>query len=356
MQVLYNLTAEINNNLRSPRLHLWGFPIIIAVSQEMEMMSMILLWILPILAFLCLGVCYLCFRMAFYVPKKHIIGPDEYPIPDGAVYEPYRDQMVAWMKEIRALPCQELYTRSRDGLTLYGKYYEFAPGAPMEIMFHGYRGSAERDLCGGVQRAFCLGHSVLIVDQRASGHSDGDVISFGVNESQDCLCWVEKATAVFGPNVRIILTGISMGASTVLMAAGNPLPANVVAVLADCGYTSAREIIQVVIRKMHLPPKLAYPFVWLGARIFGGFDLRKADATQALTHCKLPVIFAHGDADDFVPWAMSKANFDSYQGPKALVTIPGAGHGLCYLADPEGYLAQLKAFFDPILQEKTADA
>jgi fermentation-respiration switch protein FrsA (DUF1100 family) len=123
----------------------------------------------------------------------------------------------------------------------------------------------------------------------------------------------------------------------------------VVAVLADCGYTSAEEIIKVVIRQMHLPPNLAYPFVMLGARLFGRFDLRQANATAALTNCKVPVIFAHGDADDFVPCQMSKANYDAYAGRKALVIIPGAGHGLCYLADPEGYLAQLKAFFDSVV-------
>jgi pimeloyl-ACP methyl ester carboxylesterase len=310
---------------------------------------MVILWILLGLAALCLIISYICFRMAFFVPKKIIIGPDDYPIPDGEIYEPYREQMVAWMKEIRALPYRELTTVSHDGLTLYGKYYEFSPDAPLEIMFHGYRGSAERDLCGGVQRAFSLGHSALIVDQRAAGHSGGNVISFGANESKDCLRWVTKVNEVFGTETKIILTGISMGASTVLMAAGNELPENVVAVLADCGYTSAEEIIKVVIRQMHLPPNLAYPFVMLGARLFGRFDLRQANATAALENCKVPVIFAHGDADDFVPCHMSKANYDAFAGTKALVIIPGAGHGLCYLADPEGYLAQLKAFFDSVV-------
>ena len=310
---------------------------------------MIILWILLGLAALCLIISYICFRMAFFVPEKIIIGPDDYPIPDGEIYEPYREQMVAWMKEIRALPYRELTTVSHDGLTLYGKYYEFSPDAPLEIMFHGYRGSAERDLCGGVQRAFSLGHSALIVDQRAAGHSGGNVISFGANESKDCLRWVTKVNEVFGTDTKIILTGISMGASTVLMAAGNELPENVVAVLADCGYTSAEEIIKVVIRQMHLPPNLAYPFVMLGARLFGRFDLRQANATAALANCKVPVIFAHGDADDFVPCHMSKANYDAYAGTKALVIIPGAGHGLCYLADPEGYLAQLKEFFDSVV-------
>ncbi len=309
---------------------------------------MVIVSILLILAFLVLLISYICFRMAFYVKEKKIIGPEEFPIPDGDIYEPYREQMVAWMKEVRALPCRDFQIQSHDGLTLHGKFYEYAPGAPMELMFHGYRGSAERDLCGGVQRAFALGRSVLLVDQRAASRSGGNVISFGVNEHKDCLAWVDFAVKTF-PGTKIILTGISMGATTVLLAAGNDLPENVVGVLADCGFTSAKEIIQVVIRMLKLPPKLCYPFVKLGAKIFGHFDLEASDATAALKNYKLPVIFFHGEGDDFVPCYMSQVNYEACPSRKQLVTIPGAGHGLCYLVDPDGYLQALREFFDPIL-------
>lgn len=306
---------------------------------------MVFLFILLCLAAIVLLISYICFRMAFYVKEKAIIGPNDFPIPDGEIYEPHRPQMVAWMKEVRALPSREFTIRSHDGLKLYGKYYQFSPSAPIELMFHGYRGNAERDLCGGVQRAFSLGHSALIVDQRASCHSDGNIISFGVNEHKDCLAWLDFAIQTFGQDAQIILTGISMGATTVLLAAGRELPKNVIGVLADCGYTTAREIICEVIRQMHLPPKLSYPFVRLGAKLFGHFDLEAANAPKALANCKVPVIFFHGEADDFVPCAMSKANYDACPSRKALVTIPGAGHGLAYLVDPKGYLKAAGDFF-----------
>ena len=118
------------------------------------------------LAVAVLVISYVCFRMAFYVSEKNKKPKEEYPIPKGEIYEPYRDKMVGWIKEVRAMPCEEFHIRSFDGLRLRGKYYEYAPGAIIEIMFHGYRGSAERDMCGGVQRCFKLGHSALIVDQR----------------------------------------------------------------------------------------------------------------------------------------------------------------------------------------------
>lgn len=311
---------------------------------------MFLLWLLPILLLIILGIAYYCYRMTFYVKEKHIIGPDEYPIPNGKAYDPHREGMIHWMKQTRALPHREIYTQSHDGLKLYGKYYEYAAGAPIEIMFHGYRGNADRDLCGGVQRAFALGHNALIVDQRGACHSDGNVITFGVKESRDCRAWVDQVIETFGSDVKIILTGISMGASTVLIAAGKPLPKNVVAVLADCGYTNAKEIIQSVLRQRQLPPKLAYPLVWLGALVFGRFNLSKADATAAMVTCKVPVIFIHGGNDDFVPCHMSKANYDACScSKKALVTIDGAAHGLSYPTDPDRYVKELREFFQSLV-------
>ena len=243
------------------------------------------------------------------------------------------------------MPCQEVSVTSFDGLTLRGRFYEYAPGAPIELMFHGYRGSSERDMPGGVQRCFKLGRSALLVDQRGGGRSDGNTITFGVKEHQDCLTWVDFIVKQFGSDVKIILTGISMGASTVLMAAGKPLPSNVIGVLADCGFSSAREIIQIVIRHLKLPVKLAYPFVRLGARIFGGFSLESYSPMEAMKTCTLPVIFIHGEDDDFVPCDMSRAMYQACSSRKKLVTFPSAGHGLSCLVDPERYYAELRDFY-----------
>ena len=306
-----------------------------------------MIWFLAGLAAVVLLISYGCYRFAFYVPARKPVADDIIELPEGAVYEPYWEKMEFWIREARKLPQESVEITSFDGLKLQGKFYEYAPGAPVEIMFHGYRGSAERDMSGGVHRCFKVGRSALVVEQRCSHGSEGNTITFGINEHRDCLKWVDFAIEHLGKDIKIILTGISMGAATVMMAAGEKLPPNVVGILADCGYTSAKEIMFHVMRGMKLPPKLCYPFVKLGAKLFGHFDLDENSPIEAMKRCTLPVIFFHGEADDFVPCSMSRDIFEICTSRKRLVTIPGAGHGVSYAKDPQRYLQELRDFFGP---------
>ena len=308
-------------------------------------------WILgAVLAFILLTVlsaAYICYHITFFAPNKKKEAGDVIEIPNGKIYEPYRESMEKWTREVRAMPSQAFSITSYDGLPLHAKFYEYAPGAPIELMFHGYRGTAERDLPGGVQRSFKVGRSAFVVDQRCSGKSGGHTITFGIREHRDCLAWVDFLIKQFGPDVKILLTGISMGASTVLMAGGCDLPANVIGILADCGFSSAKDIIKIVIRQIGLPVKLCYPFVKLGARLFGRLDIEECSPVEMIKRCKVPVIFYHGEDDAFVPCEMSRINYDACPTRKELVTIPGAGHGLSYAVEPERYLDTLRAFFGP---------
>ena len=309
------------------------------------------------LFFILLGIClgllllalllsYVCFRMAFYSPKRKHSDSIDAILPPSETYAPYREQMRVLTLQTRQIPYTPAEITSFDGLKLYGKYYECDPSAPMEIMFPGYRGLAERDLCGGVQRAFAVGHNVLLVDQRACGTCEGKVITFGIYERLDCLAWIRYAIERFGPDVRIVLSGVSMGAATVTLAAGlDELPSNVFGVVADSGYSSPKDIICKVISDMHLPSRLAWPFVKLGAKLFGKFDIEAASSMEAVQKAKVPIYFAHGEADDFVPCHMTKQLYEACASKKTLALIPGAGHGLCYLVAPDTYIETLKNAF-----------
>jgi fermentation-respiration switch protein FrsA (DUF1100 family) len=289
----------------------------------------------------------ICYLLVFRATRGK--EEEEFPMPVGEIYEPYYPSMKKWQQEVARLPQKEVEIKSFDGLTLRGTYYEYSPDAPIELMLHGYRGSAKSDLCGGVLRCFKLGRSCLIVDQRTAGKSGGRVISFGINESRDCLKWIDFIIENINKNAKIIITGISMGAATVMMALSENLPKNVVSALADCGYTSPKEIIIKVLRDLHLPPWLFYPFIKLGARIFGRFDLEETSAVKGVSGANIPIIFIHGEGDDFVPCSMSERLYEICSSEhKKLYTVPGVGHGLAYPAAPEGYYRALREFEEQI--------
>ncbi len=287
---------------------------------------------------------YICFLKVFRTAKRKVLGEGEYDLPPGEMYEPFHPQIKRWVDSIRAMDRESVEITSFDGLKLRGYYYEYSPNSPLELIFHGYGGNSERDLSGGVERCFALGRSVILIDQRGAGRSDGNIASFGINERKDCISWIEFAGKKFGNDRPVIIGGVSMGAATVMMASGEELPENVVCVMADCGYSSAEEIIKKVIKDMKLPPNLLYPFIRLGGKIFGHFDIDETSPVRAVAKSKTPIIFIHGDADDFVPHSMSVACFNAAKAPKKLVTIEGAGHGLAFPKNPQKYIDSLRDF------------
>ena len=300
--------------------------------------AIFLLFILP----------YICYRKTFYSKGNKDKKFDVKNLPDQDVYNLYRDIILKDIDDVRKLKFEELQIVSFDKLNLYAKYYEYEKDSPIEIMFHGYRGNSERDLSTGVKRAFKCGRSVVLVDQRASGKSDGHTISFGIHERIDCLYWARYVSEKFGSERKIILTGISMGAATVLMASTLDLPKNVVGILSDCSYNMPKDIIMKVVKDMKLPPKLVYPFIKLGAKMYGNFNLEEASPIESVAKTKLPIIFYHGTNDDYVPCNMSEKLFEECQSNKKIVTIDKGLHGTSYLTDPNKYLDELIDFFKDI--------
>ena len=292
----------------------------------------------------------ICYLMVFYSKDRKPRAEDDYDLPPGKEYEPFYPQMIEWTKRSRATPHRKVEITTFDGLTLRGRYYELTPDAPIEIMMHGYQGNLERDLSGGIFRAMNIGHSVLLYDHRGSGLSDGNTMTFGINESRDCRRWIDYVLKNINPNAQIILSGVSMGAATAMITSGyDDLPENVVGIVADCGYTSAEDIIKKVVREMKLPPNLLYPFIKLGAKLFGGFDLDEFSPIEQVKKSKIPTIFVHGDIDGYVPMEMSERNYEACSAKhKKLVIIKGADHGLAYPVGLQNYLDVLSEFFEPV--------
>ena len=254
-------------------------------------------------------------------------------------------------QEMEIIPFEEVYVSSYDGLKLFGRYYHVADGAPLHIQFHGYRGSGIRDFCGGNKLMRESGHNTLVIDQRAHGRSEGTMITFGIRERYDCLTWTNYAAERFGAHTPIFLTGISMGAATVLMASDLPLPSNVIGIIADCPYSSPTAIIRKVCGEMGFPPTLALPFVKLGAYLFGGLRFGNCSAERSVANSDLPILLIHGEADHFVPCEMSHKIHSSCKGRHELHTFQDAEHGLSYLKDTPRYERTVRAFIASCLKD-----
>ena len=300
--------------------------------------------------FILLGA-YICYRISFFAPKRVLDKDVQIHLPEGEQYLKVRKEIERCVNNMLDRPFEPVTITTFDGQKLYARYYHVADGAPLQIQFHGYKSSAVLDFCGGSLYAGKIGHNALVVDQRSHGKSEGNAITFGVLERKDVLSWLSYARSRFGEDVRIILAGLSMGAATVLMATDQPLPSNVVGVMADCPYSSPEAIIKKVCRvEMRLPVKPLYPFIKLGARLFAGFDLEESSAVSAVKNTPVPILILHGTGDRFVPCDMSREIHAVNPEMITLVTIPEAGHGLCYMTEPKMYEDAMQEFFKKILK------
>jgi len=301
--------------------------------------------VILILVFLAALIVY-CYYRSFYHPIPR--PQKQMELLEGEQYKKSKQYMTELINEFRAKEFEAVEIKSFDGLKLCGKYYHTSDDAPLQILCHGYKGSPERDFCGGSKLAFQAGHNVLAIVQRAHGESDGRTISFGINERKDLLAWINYANKRFGTDTDIILSGVSMGAATVLMASGVELPENVRCIMADCPYSSPYAIIRKVCADMKLPPAPLMPFIKLAAKLIGHFDLCECSAEEAVRLAKIPILLIHGEDDRFVPCDMSRAIAEN----SSLIqfeTFPNAGHGLSFIEDEERYTKLVSDFIEKTL-------
>ena len=227
---------------------------------------------------------------------------------------------------------------SHDGETLVGHYIPCEHPQRVVIAFHGWRSAWYKDF--GMVADFWYQHncSVLYVEQRGQNSSGGEYMGFGLTERFDCLDWVNWVISRVGDALPIYLAGVSMGATTVLMAAGLKLPPNVHGIMADCGFTSPNAIWKHIARNnLHIAFGLRGAIADALCRqkiLVGSDDYSTIDAMK-VTH--IPVMLVHGANDHFVPVEMTCENYAACAAPKQLLIVPGADHGMSYYVEPDKY-------------------
>ena len=158
--------------------------------------------------------------------------------------------------------------------------------------------------------------------------------------------WVKYVVERFGSDIPVYLCGVSMGATTVLMTTGFELPSNVKGVIADCGFTSPHDIWEHVLKNnLRLNSKITYPIANYICKKEAKFDGEEYSTIQALENNQRPILLIHGSADNFVPLTMTFNNYLATKGPKELLIVPGAGHGMSYITDSKSYEKAVENFF-----------
>ena len=237
--------------------------------------------------------------------------------------------------------------RSRDGLRLYGSYLEAPEARACMLLCHGYRSRGVLDFALVLRLLYEHGCSLLVIDQRAHGRSEGKYIAYGVLERYDCQQWAWFLHTKLGGRVPIFLEGMSMGASTVMMAAELALPPSVAGVIADCGYNSPWEELRHCIRhRYHLPVVPVLPLTEMMCRLVAGYSLKGASAAASLANSPLPLLIIHGTDDDFVPPTMTAENYAAAAGEKRQILVPGARHAMSYAVDQPRVRRELLDFID----------
>ncbi len=239
-----------------------------------------------------------------------------------------------------------------DGLLLRG--YALLAGEGEHrwaICMHGYRDSMES--MGAVARHYAgLGWNVLLPDQRGHGQSEGDYVGWGYDERLDLLSWI-NFVARRDPEARILLHGVSMGAATVLMVTGGPLPKQVKVAVSDCSYTAIEPEMKHVVdrrmrKKLNIPVQIPFNLLFSALRRItlrrAGYDLKDVSPIEAVARSSTPTLFIHGEEDEVVPPAMLGKLYQAANCPKSFLVVPEAGHTEAVGARPELYWAAVDPF------------
>ncbi len=257
-------------------------------------------------------------------------------------YEKHTGLIAHSLKWLEAHNPRDIYLTSTDGMKLHGYWIPAKNPRGTILLAHGYRSTMLVDFGMVLDMYHSLGMNLLLPEQRAHGQSEGKYITFGVKESGDMLCWLRYHNELLS-DCPVVLSGLSMGASTVMYMLDEELPSNVRAAICDCGFTSPGEIIGDIFKKtVHFPGGFFVRLADIFARLFAGFSLYEKNTCETLAKNKLPILLAHGTADDFVPCEMTQRAFACCMGEKYLILADGAKHGYSFLNAREEYQATVE--------------
>lgn len=289
------------------------------------------------------------FRFAIMRRSKPVIAPGSFVmkfIPVSA--EDFQNECFErdWWEKQRPQPLSVI---AGDGIRLSGLWFrqKCNPAGKVALLLHGYSGKG-RDMQNHAQVYWRRGYDVFVPDARAHGRSEGTFVGMGWLDRLDELVWLREIISRVGEHAQIVLHGVSMGGATVCMTCGETLPPQVKCAVSDCAYTSAEdEFAHVLHTIFHLPREPLMPVFYLTARLHGCYDIRQADALKQVARSRTPILFVHGEADTFVPFAMMERLYQAApDGLREKHAFPGANHGNALTHSPERYMRVLDEWLE----------
>lgn len=326
-------------------------------------MWMIICIIVAVILLVWIGIGYVGFKTA--ICRGHELDINDREALRGTAWDQYYDEIQEGIVWISQQETEDIYIQSEDGLKLHARLMDQSGAKGTVLMFHGYRTHPEVDFSASSHVYYECGNRIVHIDQRAAGESEGKYIGFGVLESRDCCLWAQYIANRFGTDQKIILAGLSMGASTVLMATAHhedrrvrincspeepmevsmTLPKNVTGIVADSAFSSPYDIIKKRIRTTyHCKGRLLTIAIGIWSRMLAHYSLKELSVPDVMKHNTISVLLVHGTEDSNVPVEMTVKIAENCQAPKQVLLVKGAEHGTGYLVDNEAYKKALQEF------------
>lgn len=246
------------------------------------------------------------------------------------------------------MPFEDVTVTSSDGLKLAGWFIPSENGAVI-MMQHGYKSDRE-EMLNEAEMMHRHGYGVLLTTVRAHDHSQGETITFGMNEVKDMDAWYKYLLTRndLDPG-RIGILGNSYGGMLAIQYAS--VNEEIKAVAADCAFSSLNDTVSTSVTYFTDLPAFPFaPLIVFWAEQETGFKLEDVDATKWIAQISpRPVFLMQGGADVVISVDSGRRLYDAAGEPKELWFEPELGH-VDFASDMPGeFERRVAQFFDTYL-------
>ena len=307
-----------------------------------------------------------CLMGASFYMLNYSLG---YPIQDRKSAEAQRNRIrkecpwtVAWMDSVyQNHAVKDTFVVMPSGYKAHALYlYAPRPTDKTAVVVHGYKVHAEGMLHIAYLYNHDMGYNVLLPDLYGHGESEGDHIQMGWKDRWDVMRWSEVADDIFSKknslhqmkqndtHTQQVLHGISMGAATVMAISGEKTPDYVKCFVEDCGYSSVWDEFAAQLKDQFGLP--SFPLMNTTSELCRwkyGWSFAEAQQIEQVRKSTKPMLFIHGDKDDFVPYRMLQPLYEAkVRGKKDIFIAKGSIHAMAYRDHHEEYTEKVKEFVE----------